>query len=126
MVVGAYPFCDPAAPHNNRETIKRITSLQYAFPPAVRLTNELHDLIAKIFIKSPQQRISLAQIKRHPWFLKNLPPDDTPVREGEESRLLGLPGACLPPVWDTAPATWGALSNPGWPNPACLPTGIFC
>lgn len=129
MVVGGYPFCDPAAPHNNRETIKRITKLQYAFPPAVRLSNELHDLIARIFVTSPQQRMSLAQIKRHPWFLKNLPPDDSGVRGGEDW-LLGrgcwpvhAHHRCQHRCWDPRRRVLAAQLTLGRP---CLSTGWLC
>jgi len=33
----------------------------------------VQDLLARIFVANPVDRISLTQIKQHPWFLKNLP-----------------------------------------------------
>lgn len=36
-------------------------------------TTCLQDLLSRIFVANPAERITLAQIKQHPWFLKNLP-----------------------------------------------------
>lgn len=33
----------------------------------------MQDLLARIFVANPAERITLSQIKQHPWFLKNLP-----------------------------------------------------
>lgn len=33
----------------------------------------VQDLLARIFVANPAERITLSQIKQHPWFLKNLP-----------------------------------------------------
>jgi serine/threonine-protein kinase SRK2 len=31
--------------------------------------------VGRIFVANPSKRISLGEIKRHPWFMKNLPPE---------------------------------------------------
>lgn len=48
-------------------------SVKYSFPSNLHLSKECLDLMSRIFVANPQQRISIAQIKQHPWFLKNLP-----------------------------------------------------
>lgn len=73
MLVGAYPFEDPNDPRNFRKTIQRIMNVRYSFPPNLKISPECLDLIAKIFLANPTQRITIADIKAHPWFLKNLP-----------------------------------------------------
>lgn len=73
MLVGAYPFEDPADPRNFRKTIQRIMSVKYSFPANLHLSRECLDLISRIFVANPAQRISIAQIKQHAWFLRNLP-----------------------------------------------------
>lgn len=73
MLVGAYPFEDPQDPRNFRKTIQRIMNVKYTFPSNLRISAECHDILARIFCANPQQRINIEQIKRHPWFLKNLP-----------------------------------------------------
>ncbi len=47
--------------------------VKYSIPYDVRLSRECLDLISRIFVPDPAKRITLAQIKEHPWFVKNLP-----------------------------------------------------
>jgi hypothetical protein len=49
--------------------------LKYSFPMHLKITHECRDLFNKIFVVDPSQRITIAGIKAHPWFLKNLPAD---------------------------------------------------
>lgn len=53
--------------------LQRILAVKYAIPPQLRISAECQDLLGRIFIAQPAQRITLSEIKRHPWFLKNLP-----------------------------------------------------
>ncbi|KAG2547474.1 hypothetical protein PVAP13_9KG103200 [Panicum virgatum] len=69
MLVGAYPFEDPDEPKNFRKTI------QYSIPDYVHISPECQDLISRIFVANPATRITIPEIRNHPWFLKNLPAD---------------------------------------------------
>ena len=40
MLVGSYPFEDPRQPRNFKETIRRILAVQYAVPPALKVSAE--------------------------------------------------------------------------------------
>ncbi|XP_039070122.1 serine/threonine-protein kinase SAPK2-like isoform X2 [Hibiscus syriacus] len=73
MLVGSYPFEDPADPKNFRKTIGRILSVHYSIPDYVRVSMDCKHLLSRIFVANPEKRISIAEIKSHPWFLKNLP-----------------------------------------------------
>ncbi|CAN4078096.1 unnamed protein product [Withania somnifera] len=73
MLVGAYPFEDPEDPKNFRKTIGRIMSSQYSIPDYVRITADCKNLLSRIFVANPSKRITIPEIKKHPWFLKNLP-----------------------------------------------------
>ena len=75
MLVGAYPFEDPADPRNFRKTIQRIMGVKYSVPANLQLSRDCHDLMSRTFVANPAQRITIAQIKQHPWFMKNLPPE---------------------------------------------------
>ncbi len=75
MLVGAYPFEDAKDPRNFRKTIQKIMSVDYSFPKNLPLSRECFDLMSRIFVANPSKRISLGEIKRHPWFMKNLPPE---------------------------------------------------
>ncbi|KAL3504775.1 hypothetical protein ACH5RR_034616 [Cinchona calisaya] len=73
MLVGAYPFEDPTDPKNFRKTIMRILTVHYSVPDNVRISIECRHLLSRIFVANPEKRITISEIKRHPWFLKNLP-----------------------------------------------------
>ncbi|KAF3569654.1 hypothetical protein DY000_02019455 [Brassica cretica] len=90
MLVGAYPFEDPNDPKNFRKTIQRIMAIQYKIPDYVHISQECKHLLSRIFVTNPAkvplkaymlswfkmahgERITLKEIKNHPWYLKNLP-----------------------------------------------------
>ncbi|KAF9624851.1 hypothetical protein IFM89_015405 [Coptis chinensis] len=73
MLVGAYPFEDPEDPRNFRKTIERIMNVQYSIPDYVHVSSSCRELLSRIFVANPSKRITLPEIKKHPWFLKNLP-----------------------------------------------------
>lgn len=75
MLVGAYPFEDPEDPRNFRKTIGRILSVQYTIPDYVHISVECRHLLSRIFVANPAKRISMQEIRKHEWFLKNLPAD---------------------------------------------------
>ncbi|KAI3873905.1 hypothetical protein MKW98_001554 [Papaver atlanticum] len=81
MLVGAYPFEDPDDPRNFRKTIGRILSVQYSIPDYVRVSMDCKHLLSRIFVANPEKRITMSEMKNHPWFLKNLPIEFT--EEGE-------------------------------------------
>lgn len=56
-------------------------NVKYSFPPQLAISAECADLIGRIFVANPAQRIAIADIRRHPWFLKNLPAE-LAVRSG--------------------------------------------
>ncbi|KAA8538114.1 hypothetical protein F0562_027722 [Nyssa sinensis] len=73
MLVGAYPFEDPTDPKNLRKTMGRILTAHYAIPDCVQISLECRHLLARIFVAKPEKRMTIPEIKNHPWFLKNLP-----------------------------------------------------
>ncbi|KAF3781334.1 Serine/threonine-protein kinase [Nymphaea thermarum] len=75
MLVGAYPFEDPAEPKNFKKTIQRIVNVQYAIPENIQISPECRNLISRIFVPTPATRITIPEIQYHEWFLKNLPED---------------------------------------------------
>ncbi|KAL2477601.1 Serine/threonine-protein kinase SRK2B [Forsythia ovata] len=73
MLVGAYPFEDQDDPKNFRKTIQRIMAVQYKIPDYVHISQDCRHLLSRIFVANPARRITIKEIKSHPWFLKNLP-----------------------------------------------------
>lgn len=82
MLVGAYPFEDPEDPKNFKKTIGRILSAQYSIPNYVYVSADCRHLLTRIFVANPAKRITIPEIRNHPWFLKDLPRD---LMEGAEA-----------------------------------------
>lgn len=73
MLVGAYPFEDPTDTKNFKKSLTWILSAQYSIPDSIMLSPECRHLLSRIFVANPEKRITIPEIKNHPWFLKNLP-----------------------------------------------------
>lgn len=86
MLVGSYPFEDPEDPRNFRKTIGRIMSVQYSIPDYVRISADCKYLLSRIFVANPAKRITIPEIKQHPWFLRNLPKE---IIEIEKTNYVG-------------------------------------
>ncbi|EIE22391.1 sulfur stress regulator [Coccomyxa subellipsoidea C-169] len=77
MLVGAYPFERPEDKHDNQKLqkmIQRILKVEYEFPAHVKVSKECRDLLSNILVPDPASRITIPEIQRHPWYLKDLPP----------------------------------------------------
>ncbi|XP_074263065.1 serine/threonine-protein kinase SAPK2-like isoform X2 [Silene latifolia] len=73
MLFGAYPFEDPEDRNNFRKSLVRILAAQYSIPNNVPISLECRHLISRIFVANPEKRITIPEIKNHPWFMTNLP-----------------------------------------------------
>ncbi|KAJ6845111.1 serine/threonine-protein kinase SAPK3-like [Iris pallida] len=87
MLVGAYPFEDLDDPRNFRKAISRILSVQYSIPNYIRVSPACRHIFSRIFVANPYKRITIPEIKKHPWFLKNLPRE---LAEGERTRYWNM------------------------------------
>ncbi|CAJ1929767.1 unnamed protein product [Sphenostylis stenocarpa] len=74
MLVGSYPFEDPEDPRDFRRTIQRVLGVQYSIPDHIQISPECSHLISRIFVFDPAERITIPEILKNEWFLKNLPP----------------------------------------------------
>jgi serine/threonine-protein kinase SRK2 len=52
---------------------QRIVSIQYQIPEYVHISQDCRQLLSRIFVANPAKRITIREIRNHPWFLKNLP-----------------------------------------------------
>eukprot|EP00955_Chlamydomonas_euryale_P100571 365294-Chlamydomonas_euryale.AAC.6 len=74
MLFGQFPFHpSEAGPDLNSLIISTIISKEFAVPTGIPISNECHDLLEKIFVKDPHNRIKMAEIQQHPWFREGLP-----------------------------------------------------
>mmetsp|Transcript_6454 Transcript_6454/g.11780 ORF Transcript_6454/g.11780 Transcript_6454/m.11780 type:complete len:356 (-) Transcript_6454:187-1254(-) len=72
MLVGSYPFEDPADQRNLRKSIQRTLACKYSFPSHTKISEECKHLLSRIFVLC-DKRITIEEIRQHPWFLDNLP-----------------------------------------------------
>jgi serine/threonine protein kinase len=52
---------------------QRILNVRYEIPECRQLSAGCIDLLGRIFVTEPAQRITIAEILRHPWFKMDLP-----------------------------------------------------
>lgn len=100
MVVCNYPFGhDGDGGDHTRTVLSRIRSGTFAFPRHVRLSDDIQDLIKGMLTVDPTQRITIAEIRQHPWIGGAM---DGPAEED------------MPAVidWDSAPPPQGLMGTP--------------
>ncbi|KAK3266345.1 hypothetical protein CYMTET_25025 [Cymbomonas tetramitiformis] len=71
MLAGIFPFCDLMDPNNDQKQKKRVTDFWHgrcSYQPPQHLSEDCVDLLQKMLHASPTQRISLDQVKMHPWL----------------------------------------------------------
>ena len=65
-------------------------------PPANQVSNELRDLLRRIFVQNPQQRITIPAILQHPWYLTQLPQEILSNYEKPGCMIRPFPGSIQP------------------------------
>ena len=50
-------------------------AVDYEFPSDKHVTEELRELLGRMLVADPNQRATILEIERHPWFRKDIPPD---------------------------------------------------
>jgi serine/threonine-protein kinase SRK2 len=47
--------------------------MQWSIPNGIEISTECRDLLTRMLVRNPDERITMAEIHRHPWFIANLP-----------------------------------------------------
>ena len=68
MLTGNLPFDDPSI----RVLLGKVRKGQFVMPP---VSPPFQDLLSRMLTKDPHARIKISEIKRHPAFIQDLPPD---------------------------------------------------
>ncbi|CAL0306698.1 unnamed protein product [Lupinus luteus] len=98
MLVGAYPFEDHEDPRNFRTTVQRIMAVQYKIPEYAHISQDCRHILSRIFVANPLRRITLKEIKKQSWFLKNLPRELTESAQAIYYQRRGNPSFCVQSV----------------------------
>ncbi|ONK75226.1 uncharacterized protein A4U43_C03F14670 [Asparagus officinalis] len=72
MVVGEYPFIDLEDRQNLRKVVEKILAVDYSIPDDCRVSLHCRQLISSILVKDPEKRFGVREIRKHPWFVKDL------------------------------------------------------
>lgn len=56
-----------------QKIVSKIMALDYKIPEKLQLSDSVKDLLGRIFVKDPESRITIADIKKHEWYLHRLP-----------------------------------------------------
>ncbi|XP_024317627.1 serine/threonine-protein kinase Aurora-3 isoform X2 [Brachypodium distachyon] len=70
FLYGAPPF-EAAEQH---DTLRRIVKVDLLFPSTHNISAQAKDLISKLLVKDSSKRLSLDDILKHPWIVKNAEP----------------------------------------------------
>ncbi|CAK0784789.1 hypothetical protein CVIRNUC_007993 [Coccomyxa viridis] len=68
VLFGRYPF-----DAQDRDYARKIVNADYEVPVDVPVNPECVDLLLRILVADPAERLSIEDIKMHPWFLRDLP-----------------------------------------------------
>lgn len=69
LLCGYMPFYSEN--NNNMKELSHRVRFEPALPMAAGISNQAFDLVSKLLCKDPCDRITLAEIKQHPWMTKN-------------------------------------------------------
>lgn len=67
--------------------LQRIFSVQYEMPPGLPISPECLDIIRRILMRNPAERITLQQIQQHPWY-QAVPPAAAPAEAAQQAQAL--------------------------------------
>lgn len=56
-----------------QKIVGKIMALDYKIPEKLQLSDSVKDLLGRIFVKDPESRITIAEMKKHEWYLHRLP-----------------------------------------------------
>ena len=70
LLYGAHPF-DPQGRLSTRDLCLKIQKCDYDFNPAVLISQEAKDLIARLLARNPEARMTIRELLEHPWIRNN-------------------------------------------------------
>ncbi|KAK3149240.1 hypothetical protein QOZ80_3AG0214780 [Eleusine coracana subsp. coracana] len=62
------------------DTLRRIVNVDLTFPSTHYVSPQAKDLISKLLVKDSDKRLSLQDIMRHPWIVKNAEPSGSCIK----------------------------------------------
>ncbi|SPO32052.1 related to SNF1 - carbon catabolite derepressing ser/thr protein kinase [Ustilago trichophora] len=123
MLCGRLPFDDEYIP----TLFKKINNGIYTLPSY--LSQEARHLLSQMLIVDPVKRITIQEIRQHPWFnvdlpayLRPLPPTPASENRGFDFGMTASPADTGSPADVTSPTTSGSAANSGASSQTSAPT----
>ena len=70
--------------------LQRIVNVDYSIPSWAKISDDCKDLLKKIFVRNPQERITMEKVQAHRWFKKNLPEGAQEMNKRLQQQKSGL------------------------------------
>ena len=94
MLFGVHPFAGRSTRNSAEAVSAAIQAGHFTFPPDGCASQPARNLICAMLRRDPKQRLSIAGIMQHAWFVQGLPKG----ADSYNSRLL-QEAACKPPLY---------------------------
>jgi calcium-dependent protein kinase len=91
LLVHGYP---PFNGESQEEIFRRIRAGKYTFSRKIPLSRSVQDLVSKLLVKAPLERLSAAEALRHPWISQAGEAPDTPLNPEIVRSLKGFQVQC--------------------------------
>ncbi|KAI9283156.1 kinase-like domain-containing protein [Sporodiniella umbellata] len=107
LLTGHLPFDD----ENIRQLLRKVKSGKYSMPDSI--SPKAQDLIQRILVVDPSQRLTMKQIMRHPWFTETEPANlpILPLPPTDIGQPIGHPSEIDDRLLETIKFLWGEEEN---------------
>ncbi|KAI8968159.1 kinase-like domain-containing protein [Mycotypha africana] len=109
LLCGHLPFDDD----NIRQLLTKVKLGNYTIPDYV--SSEARDLIRRILVVNPAQRLTMQQVQEHPWFVCEQPPNPSKLPDPPSAEEIGRPVSSVNDIdnriLETLKVLWSDLST---------------
>lgn len=106
MLTAAYPFSRPEDQRLSPSArlhamMQRTLNVEFSVPQQLNISPEGRDLLRRILVRNPIERLTLQQVMQHSWFCSNLPAGVADMN----ARILSQADAVVHETWQDMQAT---------------------
>mmetsp|Transcript_7788 Transcript_7788/g.22165 ORF Transcript_7788/g.22165 Transcript_7788/m.22165 type:complete len:379 (+) Transcript_7788:187-1323(+) len=91
MLMARYPFLGPDEKMNHSKIFQRMQAGAFLLKDS--LSDEVKSLVKSLMVVDPEQRMTLAEVKEHPWFTQDIPEGLLEMNETLQDRPSNLASA---------------------------------
>ena len=91
FLMARYPFLGPGEKMNHSKIFQRMQAGAFLLKDS--LSDEVKSLVKALMVVDPKKRMTLAEVKEHPWFVQDMPEELLRMNETLQERPSDLPSA---------------------------------